>query len=115
MSIEAMKMALEAMENSRVFVTTREKIKHPEGTEWYDERIHALRAAIEQAEKQELTCVCGAVWEGETMVCAPRQRVCSGCDKTNNSDSMWAVYCVDCWEKTEALEEVKMELRNDKQ
>ena len=53
MSIEAMKMALEAMENSRVFVTTREKIKHPEGTEWYDERIHALRAAIEQANKQE--------------------------------------------------------------
>ena len=49
----------------------------------------ALRAAIEQAEKP--------------------QRVCSGCDKTNTNDSMWAVYCVDCWEKTEALEEVKME------
>lgn len=51
MSIEAMKMALEAMENSRVFVTTREKIRHPEGTEWYDERITTLRVAIEQAEK----------------------------------------------------------------
>jgi len=51
----------------------------------------ALVAAIEQAEKP--------------------QRVCSGCDKTNTDDSMWAVYCVDCWGKTEALEEVKMELR----
>ena len=48
----------------------------------------ALRAAIEQAEKP--------------------QRVCSGCDKTNTNDSMWAVYCVDCWEKTEALEEVNL-------
>ncbi len=49
--VEAARQALEAMENSRVFVTTREKIRHPEGTEWYDERITALRAAIEQAEK----------------------------------------------------------------
>ena len=53
MSIDAMKQALEALESSRVFVTTREKIKHPEGTEWYDERITSLRIAIEEAEKQE--------------------------------------------------------------
>jgi hypothetical protein len=53
MTIEAMKQALEALERTRVFVTTREKIKHPEGTEWYDERITALRTAIEQAEKHE--------------------------------------------------------------
>ena len=51
--IEAMKQAMEVLESSRVFVTTREKIKHPEGTEWYDDRITALRLAIEQAEKQE--------------------------------------------------------------
>ena len=56
MTIEAMKQALEALESSRVFVTTREKIKHPEGAEWYDERITALRTAIEQAEKQEPVC-----------------------------------------------------------
>jgi hypothetical protein len=47
---EAAQQALEALENSRVFVTTREKIKHPEGTEWYDERITALRAALAQDE-----------------------------------------------------------------
>ena len=27
------------------------------------------------------------------------KRVCSGCDKTNTNDSMWAVYCSDCWDK----------------
>ena len=43
---QAAQQALEAMEQSRVFVATREKIKHPEGTEWYDERITALRAAL---------------------------------------------------------------------
>jgi dihydrofolate reductase len=52
-SIKAMKQALEALENSRIFVTTREKIKHPEGTDWYNGVITALRQAIEQAEKQE--------------------------------------------------------------
>lgn len=45
---EALKLALEALEQSRVFVTTREKIKHPEGTEWYDERINALRERLAQ-------------------------------------------------------------------
>ena len=43
---QAGRQALEALESSRVFVTTREKIKHPEGTEWYDERITALRQAL---------------------------------------------------------------------
>jgi hypothetical protein len=44
--------ALEALEKSRVFVTTREKIKHPEGTEWYDGTITALRAALAQKEQE---------------------------------------------------------------
>jgi len=50
-----MKQVLDALESSRVFVTTREKIKHPEGTEWYDNCITVLRQAIEAAktEKQE--------------------------------------------------------------
>jgi hypothetical protein len=48
---EAAQQALEALENSRVFVTTREKIKHPEGTEWYDERITALRAVLAQQDE----------------------------------------------------------------
>lgn len=49
---ELMQQALDALESSRVFVTTREKIKHPEGTEWYDERIEALRAALTQGEHE---------------------------------------------------------------
>lgn len=48
----AAQMALDALESSRVFVTTREKIKYPEGTEWYDERIEALRAALAQGEQE---------------------------------------------------------------
>ena len=47
---EVMQQALGALESSRVFVTSREKIKHPEGTEWYDKRIEALRAALAQPE-----------------------------------------------------------------
>lgn len=41
-----LRMALEALESSRLFVPAREKIKHPEVMEWYDERIAALRAAL---------------------------------------------------------------------
>ena len=54
---ELMQMALDALESSRVFVTTREKIKHPEGTEWYDERIEALRAALTQGEQEPVACI----------------------------------------------------------
>ena len=50
---EAAQQALEALKRSRVFVTTREKIKHPEGTEWYDETITALRAALAQQEEPQ--------------------------------------------------------------
>ena len=52
---EVMQMAFEALESSRVFVTSREKIKHPEGTEWYDKRIEALRARLAQPEYAEST------------------------------------------------------------
>jgi len=45
---KAAQQALEALESSRVFVTSREKTKHPEGTEWYDERVDTLRAALAQ-------------------------------------------------------------------
>ena len=55
---ELMQMALGALESSRVFVTSREKIKHPEGTEWYDEHIEALRTALAQPEPEPV-----AVWE----------------------------------------------------
>ena len=50
MTKEALKLALETLESSRIFVTSREKIKHPEGTDWYDERISAIKEALAQPE-----------------------------------------------------------------
>jgi len=49
----AAQQALETLEKSRVFVTAREKIKHPEGTEWYDGTIAALRDALAQQEQEQ--------------------------------------------------------------
>ena len=52
--IEALKLALEALESSRVFVTTREKIKHPEGTEWYDQAITAIKEELAQPDFEKI-------------------------------------------------------------
>ena len=54
---EALKLALEALESSRVFVTSREKIKHPEGTDWYDERISAIKETLAQPEQEPVARV----------------------------------------------------------
>ena len=54
MTKESLELALEALESSRIFVTSREKIKHPEGTDWYDERISAIKEALDNLEKQEV-------------------------------------------------------------
>ena len=45
---EALKLALETLESSRVFVMSREKIKQPEGANWYDNRITAIKEALAQ-------------------------------------------------------------------
>jgi protein-disulfide isomerase len=71
---EAAQQALEALEKSRVFVTTREKIKHPEGTEWYDGTIAALRDALAQQE------------EGR-MEFNVKETVCAKCGSTNGAHS----------------------------
>ena len=77
---QAAQQALEALEQSRVFVTTREKIKHPEGAEWYDERITALKQALAESEQpHDFLCVCGAEWDihsdgREELVAAPTPR-----------------------------------------
>jgi hypothetical protein len=65
----AAQAALSAMSVVRVFVTSKEKIKHPEGTDWYDNIISNLEAALaEPAIKESLTvakpeteyiCKCG--------------------------------------------------------
>ena len=43
---EAAEGALHALESSRVFVTSRERIHKPDGESWYDERVAKLRAAL---------------------------------------------------------------------
>ena len=45
---EALKLALETLESSRVFVMSREMIKQPEGADWYDNRITAIKEALAQ-------------------------------------------------------------------
>jgi hypothetical protein len=47
---EALKLALETLESSRVFVMSREMIKQPEGADWYDNRINAIKEALAQPE-----------------------------------------------------------------
>ena len=62
----AAQAALDAMSVVRVFVTTEEKIKHPEGTDWYDnirinlddsivndiKEMNALEAALAEPEQE---------------------------------------------------------------
>ena len=48
---EALKLALETLESSRVFVMSREMIKQPEGADWYDSRITAIKEALAQSER----------------------------------------------------------------
>lgn len=68
---ELMQHTLMTMENARVFVNSREKIKHPEGSEQYDEVIEALRARLAQCDAGEICLGCRACpdqreWRGLT-------------------------------------------------
>ena len=56
---EALKLALEALESSRVFVMSREMIKKPEGADWYDNRITAIKEALAQPEERNFCPRCG--------------------------------------------------------
>jgi hypothetical protein len=74
MTREVMQQALEALESSRIFVTTREKTKHPEGTEWYDSAITALREALAQPEQEPVAFYHprnGFYWAKPTSIFAP--------------------------------------------
>ena len=53
---EALKLALETLESSRVFVMSREIIKQPEGADWYDNRINAIKEALAQPEEERNFC-----------------------------------------------------------
>jgi hypothetical protein len=50
---EALKLALETLESSRVFVMSREMIKKPEGADWYDSRITAIKEALAQPVQEQ--------------------------------------------------------------
>jgi hypothetical protein len=62
---EALKLALEALESSRVFVMSREMIKQPEGADWYDSRITAIKEALVQPEQEPVahSVVAGALFD----------------------------------------------------
>ena len=47
----AARAALLAMDAATVFVSTKERIKRPEGEDWWFEQKEALRAALAQGEK----------------------------------------------------------------
>jgi hypothetical protein len=51
--IDVLKQALEALENCRVFVNSRERLRQPEGVDWYEKQITAIKQAIADLEKQE--------------------------------------------------------------
>jgi hypothetical protein len=63
-----MQQALDALEVMRPACFAKNTLKAA------DTAITALRDRLAQPE-QTLTCVCGAVWEGELMVHAPRDRL----------------------------------------
>ena len=51
---EALKLAIETLESSRVFVMSREVIKRPEGADWYDSRITAFKEALAQPQQEAI-------------------------------------------------------------
>ena len=75
MSIDAMKQALEALEECTAY--TSSESWSPSMTRECETAITALRAAIEQAQP-ELVCVCGAIWEGQELVSSPPPRQWKG-------------------------------------
>jgi hypothetical protein len=48
----AAKLALERMKGARIFVNSKEKIKQPEGAEWFEEGVKALEEALAKQEEQ---------------------------------------------------------------
>jgi hypothetical protein len=77
---ELMQMVLEELEeladvnygSKTVLQALRDRLAHPES-------VHAIDISQERVDetvkdRHDLTCVCGAVWVGEEMVCSPRKR-----------------------------------------
>ncbi len=67
---EALKLALETLESSRVFVMSREVIKRPEGADWYDSRITAIKEALAQPAQGPTCPECKAKVLYECVACS---------------------------------------------
>lgn len=72
-NIETMKLALKALE----FATAQ--IYNEDNDDIIADAITAIRQAIDHVpdttkmiEPEELVCVCGAIWQGQEMICPPR-------------------------------------------
>ena len=70
---EALKLALETLESSRVFVMSREMIKQPEGADWYDNRITAIKEALAQPVQEPVAWVSEDVCNGQFINGRPRK------------------------------------------
>jgi cytochrome c5 len=80
---EEAQQVLETMQHARVFVTSREKIKQPEGSDLYDAAIETLRARLgapepEEKKYTEESCpVCGYYCLGKGGVnCIDKPKLC---------------------------------------
>ena len=71
---EAAKAALYAMESIRVFVTSREQIKQPEGEDWYDNIINDLEAALAEPEQEPVAWLVTYGGLNEPLYTAPPRR-----------------------------------------
>jgi len=58
---EEAQQVLDAMQHARVFVTSREKIKQPEGSDLYNEAIETLRARLSQPESEPVAWTVGGL------------------------------------------------------
>ena len=90
---EALKLALETLESSRVFVMSREKIKQPEGANWYDNRITAIKEALAQPAQEPQVC-CGE-YDTCLRACTPRGRYLAQPEERN--------FCPRCGKRTADL------------
>ena len=99
---EALKLAIETLESSRVFVMSREVIKRPEGADWYDSRITAFKEALAQpvqpeqdfktATKEDAPLVKWAKDQTPPLPLQPEQepnntRPCRSCGGTGDQDT----------------------------
>ena len=89
MSLDAMKQALDALEEINKLSIGENAIALPAEI---DTAMDALRERLAQP---ELVCVCGAIWEGQELVSSPPQRKPLTEKRIEELYSFWVVDCQD--------------------